>query len=85
MMPYSVRNGAVQYYKLFNYSICSEKNQLKDVLMYCMRGVRIWNFPGPYFPEFGLNTESYGVYPFSMRENMDQKNSGKGQFSRSAV
>ena len=24
MMPHSVRNGAIQYYKLFNYSICSE-------------------------------------------------------------
>ena len=32
-------------------------------------------FSGPYFAAFGLNTERYGVSPYSgrMRENMDQK------------
>ena len=26
-----------------------------------MKSVRIWNFSGPYFPAFGLNTEIYTV------------------------
>ena len=32
-------------------------------------------FSGPYFPAFGLNTERYGISPYSvrMRENTDQK------------
>ena len=34
-----------------------------------MKDVRIWNFSGPYFPAFGLNT--------------DQKNSKYGDFLRS--
>ena len=26
-----------------------------------MKSVRVWNFSGPFFPLFGLNTEIYGV------------------------
>ena len=28
---------------------------------HCVKSVRIRSFSGPYFPTFGLNTESYGV------------------------
>ena len=27
----------------------------------CLKSVRLWNFSGPYFPAFGLNTERYEV------------------------
>ena len=30
--------------------------------IYCMKSVRIGSFSGAYFPEFGLNTERYGVF-----------------------
>ena len=29
--------------------------------IHCVETFRIQSFPGPYFPTFGLNTESYGV------------------------
>ena len=28
---------------------------------HCVKSVRIWSYPGPHFPAFGLNTERYGV------------------------
>ena len=28
---------------------------------HCVKSIRIWNYSGPYFPLFGLNTERYGV------------------------
>ena len=28
-------------------------------VLHCVKSVRIWSFPGPYFPAFGLNTERY--------------------------
>ena len=34
--------------------------------LYCVKGVRIWSFSGPYFPAFGMNT--------------NQKNSEYGRF-----
>ena len=42
-----------------------------------LKGVRIRNFSGPYFPAFGLNKESW------IPENTDHKNSEIGHFSRS--
>ena len=30
---------------------------------HCMKSVQIRSFSGPYFPVFGLNTETYGVSP----------------------
>ena len=52
-----------------------------------VKGVRIGSFSGPYFLAFGLNKDRYGVSLCiqSMRENLDQKNSEYGQFSRSNV
>ena len=48
-----------------------------------MISVRIWSSSVPYFPAFGLYTERYGV-PFNPNaENVDQKNSEYGHFSRS--
>ena len=44
---------------------------------HCVESVGIQSFCGPYFPVFGLNT-----YSVRMRENMDQKNSEYGHFSR---
>ena len=43
-------------------------------LMHCVKSVRIWSFSGPYFPEFGLNTEIGSIFPYpvQMRENTDQ-------------
>ena len=29
--------------------------------LHCVKNVRIWSFPGPHFPAFGLNTERYEV------------------------
>ena len=29
-------------------------------MRHCVESVRIWNFSGPYFPAFGLNTERCG-------------------------
>ena len=28
---------------------------------HCLKSVRIWNYSGPHFPAFGLNTERYAV------------------------
>ena len=52
---------------------------------YCVKSVRVWSYSGPYFPAFGLNTERYGVSPYSvrMRENTDQNNSEYGHFLHS--
>ena len=43
-------------------------------LMHCVKSVRIWSFSGPYFPEFGLNTDMGSIFPYpvQMRENTDQ-------------
>ena len=51
-------------------------------MAYLVEIFRIWNFSGPYFPAFGLNTEIYGVN-VGMWENTDQKNSKYGHFLRS--
>ena len=42
-----------------------------------LKSVLIFSFVGPYFAAFGMNTERYGIFPYSvrMRENTDQKNS----------
>ena len=50
---------------------------------HCVKNFRIRSFSGPYFLTFGLNTERYLV-SVRMRENLDQKNSEYGHFSRSA-
>ena len=41
-----------------------------------MKSVYVLSFPGPYFPEFGLNTERYegSLRIQSHSENTDQKN-----------
>ena len=42
----------------------------------CVKSVLIWSYSGPHFPRillaFGLNTERYGISPYSvrMRENV---------------
>ena len=59
--------------------------------VHCLKSVRIWSFSGPYFPEFGLNTERYCLSlslclssrSVRMRDNMDQKNSEYGHFLHS--
>ena len=50
---------------------------------HCVKSGRIRSFSGPYFPAFGLHTERYSVKSVQMRENMDQKKSEYGHFSRS--
>ena len=50
---------------------------------HCVKSGRIRSFSGPYFPAFGLHTERYRVKNVQMRENMDQKKSEYGHFSRS--
>ena len=50
--------------------------------LYCVKGVRIRSFSGPYFPTFRLSISPYSV---RMRENTDQKNFEYGQFLRSAL
>ena len=41
--------------------------------LHCVKNVRIWSFPGPHFPAFGLNTERYEVGKIRTRKtpNMD--------------
>ena len=54
---------------------------------HCLKSVRIWSFPGPYF--FSRIRTEYreiqSIFPYSvrMRENTDQKISEYGHFSRS--
>ena len=50
-------------------------------VIHCVKSVFILSFSGPYFPAFGLNTKRY--YSVGMCENVDQKNSEYGHFSRS--
>ena len=56
-----------------------------DCGKHCVKSIRIRSYSGPYFPEFGLNTERYSISPYSvwMRENEYQNNSEYGHFSRS--
>ena len=53
---------------------------------HCVKSVQIWNFSGPYFPPFALNTE---VYAGNLRIQSNygnvrtRKNSAFGHISRS--
>ena len=49
--------------------------------MHCVKSVHTRSFSSPYFPVFGMNTESISQYSVRMRENTDQKNSEYGHFS----
>ena len=42
-------------------------------------------FSGPYFPVFGLNTDSISLYSAPMWENAEQKNFEYENFLRSAI
>ena len=43
--------------------------------LHCVKNVRIWSFPGPHFPAFGLNTEIYEVnFTWSILEYLDPNN-----------
>ena len=50
--------------------------------MHCVKNVHIRSYSGPHFSTFGMNTERYGISPYSvrMRENVDQNNSKYGHF-----
>ena len=49
----------------FNSSFNEKANDRHILLnIHCIKGVRIRNFSGLYFPIFGLNTERYGVAVF---------------------
>ena len=39
-----------------------KKKKRKNNNKHCAKSVLIWNFSGPYIPEFGLNTGRYGVF-----------------------
>ena len=48
---------------------------------HCVKSVRIWNFSGPHFLKFGLNTEIYRVYlciQSKCEKTEDQRNSEYG-------
>ena len=47
--------------------------RVKSVKLQCVKVSKCGVFSGPYFPEFGLNTERYEVSSVRMRENTDQK------------
>ena len=51
----------------------------------CVKNVHIRSYSGPHFPVFRLNTERYGVSPYSvrMRENANQNKYECGHFLRS--
>ena len=53
----------------------------RSASLHSVKSVRIWNFSSPYFSGFGLITERY-PYSVRIRENMNQKNSEYGHFSR---
>ena len=48
---------------IYNKSLRNMKNK------HCVKSARIWNFSGPYFPVFGLNTERYGPEKLRIRMN----------------
>ena len=51
--------------------------------IHCVKSVQLRSFSGPYFPVFGLNTEtSKSPYSVRIQENTDQKNSVFRHFSR---
>ena len=62
--PYSCIFYAVLVENLLDF-----QDGIIDKSIDCVKHVRIWSYPGPYFPAFGLNT--------------DQRNSEYGHFSRS--
>ena len=70
--------------KTYLKQVCTNPSRI-FILISCMKSDRIPSFSGPYLPPFGLNTERYFYFPYSvlMRENTDQKNFEYGYFSRS--
>ena len=51
---------------------------LTQIILHCMKSVRIRSYSGHYFPAFGLNKER-------LRENTDQNNSENEHFLRSVI
>ena len=43
------------------FSLISISIIITFVVRPCVKGARIWNYSGPHFPAFGLNTERYSV------------------------
>ena len=70
--------------KTYLKQLCTNPSRI-FILISCMKSDRIPSFSGPYLPPFGLNTERYFYFPYSvlMQENTDQKNFEYGYFSRS--
>ena len=54
-----MKEGAGFYYSFDFVNHTSNFNISKN--LHCMKSVRIQSYSGPYFPDFGLNTERYGV------------------------
>ena len=46
---------------IWNPAICSCENGKYLENIHCVKGLRIRNYSGPYFPVFGLKLERYGV------------------------
>ena len=56
--------------------------------LHCVKSIRIWSFPGPYFPSFGLDTKrserSLRIQSGYGKKLTKKINSEYGHFSRSA-
>ena len=50
----------IQQNKLFALILISVKSVI--LLSYSVKSARIWSYPGPYFPAFGLNMERYSLF-----------------------
>ena len=62
------------------------KSELEN--LHCVKSIRIWSFPGPFFPSFGLDTKrserSLRIQSGYGKKLTKKINSEYGHFSRSA-
>ena len=50
----------VQFYRQLVLEIVLQAPSSNITVFHWVKSIRIWSFPGPYFPAFGLNTGKYG-------------------------
>ena len=59
--------------------------ETQTTIRHWVKGDHTWSFSGPYFPAFGLNTETSGDLEMQMWKNANLKNSKYGHFSCSEI
>ena len=80
MYPLTNIDSIRRIFHIFRLNLPEKK--VRRGALHCVISVRIGGSSVPYFPAFGLNTERYGVSFNPNAENIDQKNSEYGHFSR---